>query len=145
MDQDDLEDEVFSQTILIQAEILYKWQKRYVLQTEVLYALAFVLSVALCWAKKTGLLVLTVGGPSEESSEQKVADAAVFALKGRRATMEDRFAMIQVPVPHLPDQPIVRIFAILDGHGGQVSDTHCLKITQNVAFEFLNFGIFHQF
>ena len=22
---------------------------------------------------------------------------------------------------------------------------HCLKITQNVAFEFLNFGIFHQF
>ena len=23
--------------------------------------------------------------------------------------------------------------------------THCLKITQNVAFEFLNFGIFHQF
>ena len=22
--------------------------------------------------------------------------------------------------------------------------THCLKITQNVAFEFLNFGIFHQ-
>ena len=139
MDQDDLEDEVFSQTILIQAEILYKWQKRYVLQTEVLYALAFVLSVALCWAKKTGLLVLTVGGPSEESSEQKVADAAVFALKGRRATMEDRFAMIQVPVPHLPDQPIVRIFAILDGHGGQVSDTHCLKITQNIAFEFWHF------
>ena len=23
--------------------------------------------------------------------------------------------------------------------------THCLKIAQNVAFEFLNFGIFHQF
>ena len=23
--------------------------------------------------------------------------------------------------------------------------THCLKITQNVAFEFMNFGIFHQF
>ena len=22
---------------------------------------------------------------------------------------------------------------------------HCLKITQNVAFEFFNFGIFHQF
>ena len=27
---------------------------------------------------------------------------------------------------------------------GSVS-SHCLKITQNVAFEFLNFGIFHQF
>ena len=27
----------------------------------------------------------------------------------------------------------------LDAHA------HCLKITQNVAFEFLNFGIFHQF
>ena len=24
-------------------------------------------------------------------------------------------------------------------------DAHCLKIPQNVAFEFLNFGIFHQF
>ena len=24
-------------------------------------------------------------------------------------------------------------------------DSHCLKITQTVAFEFLNFGIFHQF
>ena len=24
-------------------------------------------------------------------------------------------------------------------------DSHCLKVTQNVAFEFLNFGIFHQF
>ena len=23
--------------------------------------------------------------------------------------------------------------------------SHCLKITQNVAFEFLNFDIFHQF
>ena len=23
-------------------------------------------------------------------------------------------------------------------------DAHCLKIPQNVAFEFLNFGIFHQ-
>ena len=60
---------------------------------------------------------------SEESSEQKVADAAVFALKGRRPTMEDRFALVQVPVPHLPEMPIVRIFAILDGHGGQVNIT----------------------
>ena len=25
------------------------------------------------------------------------------------------------------------------------SKSHCLKITQNVAFEFFNFGIFHQF
>ena len=25
------------------------------------------------------------------------------------------------------------------------SVSHCLKITHNVAFEFLNFGIFHQF
>ena len=29
--------------------------------------------------------------------------------------------------------------------GVQTSFTHCLKITQNVAVEFLNFGIFHQF
>ena len=26
-----------------------------------------------------------------------------------------------------------------------IRDVHCLKITQNVAFEFLNFGNFHQF
>ena len=26
-----------------------------------------------------------------------------------------------------------------------IRDAHCLKITQNVAFEFLNSGIFHQF
>ena len=24
-------------------------------------------------------------------------------------------------------------------------NSHCLKITQNVSFEFFNFGIFHQF
>ena len=35
--------------------------------------------------------------------------------------MEDRFGMVQIPVPHLPDEPIVRLFAVLDGHGGQVS------------------------
>ena len=29
--------------------------------------------------------------------------------------------------------------------GEATASTHCLKITQNVAFEFLNFGIFHQF
>ena len=79
MDQDELEDEVFTKTILIHAEIIYNWQKRYV-QTELIYALAFVLSVALCWAKKNGLL--TIVHKDEESSEQKVADAAVFALKG---------------------------------------------------------------
>ena len=27
----------------------------------------------------------------------------------------------------------------------KVTTSHCLKITQNVAFEFLRFGIFHQF
>lgn len=42
-------------------------------------------------------------------------------FKGRRQTMEDRFGMVQIPVPHLPDEPIVRLFAVLDGHGGQVS------------------------
>ena len=57
---------------------------------------------------------------NEESCEQKSADAAVFALKGRRQTMEDRFALVQIPVPHLPDENIVRLFCVMDGHGGQV-------------------------
>ena len=32
-----------------------------------------------------------------------------------------------------------------DYDGGDCGNTYCLKITQNVAFEFFNFGIFHQF
>ena len=57
---------------------------------------------------------------NEETSELKTADAAVFALKGRRQTMEDRFALVQIPVPHLPNENIVRLFCVMDGHGGQV-------------------------
>ena len=41
--------------------------------------------------------------------------------KGKRATMEDRFALVQIPIPHLSNAPIVRMFAVLDGHGGQVN------------------------
>ena len=89
-----------------------------------MYAFALVLSIILCIAKKKGLITFLDGtsiSNNEESCEQKLADAAVFAVKGRRATMEDRFALIQVPIPHLVNAPVVRIFAVLDGHGGQVS------------------------
>ena len=91
---------------------------------EFVYAFALVLSIILCIAKKKGLITFLDGtsiSNNEESCEQKLADAAVFAVKGRRATMEDRFALIQVPIPHLVNAPVVRIFAVLDGHGGQVS------------------------
>ena len=101
--------------------IFYIWNSVLV---EFVYAFALVLSIILCIAKKKGLITFLDGtsiSNNEESCEQKLADAAVFAVKGRRATMEDRFALIQVPIPHLVDAPVVRIFAVLDGHGGQVS------------------------
>merc|ERR1711962_995921 len=106
MDQDDLEDEVFTKTLLAHVDLvttssrqLFEWQRRYI-QTELIYAIAFVLSILLCLAKRKGLINV---GPffhlpsNEESCEQKSADAAVFALKGRRQTMEDRFALVQIP------------------------------------------------
>lgn len=131
MDQDDLEDEVFTKAVLAHVQVfsssshqLFEWQRRYI-QTELLYAFLAVFSVLFCFltSRKTGLLNLFKCSLilDEESSEQKSADAAVFAIKGRRQTMEDRFALVQIPVPHLPDKPIVRLFAVLDGHGGHVS------------------------
>ena len=36
-------------------------------------------------------------------------------------------------------------FTILRIFWRENSNSHCLKITQNVAFEFFNIGIFHQF
>jgi hypothetical protein len=46
--------------------------------------------------------------------------------------MEDRFALVQIPTPHMPEDPIVRLFCILDGHGGHVSIfRHFLKSFYN--------------
>ena len=129
MDQDDLEDEVFTKTVVAHIELLttssrqlFEWQRRY-FQRELVYALAVVLGCCLAIARHKGYFKY-FSGPAlltgEESCEQKSADAAVFALKGRRQTMEDRFALVQIALPHLHDEPIVRLFAILDGHGGQV-------------------------
>ena len=74
---------------------------------------------------------------NEETSELKTADAAVFALKGRRQTMEDRFALVQIPVPHLPNENIVRLFCVMDGHGGQVRNTFH-NMSDNISeFDFL--------
>lgn len=126
MDQDDLEDEVFTKTILAHLDFLSTSGRQIVfncqfyLKTELIYALAILLSLLLCLAKTKKINFFAVSNAHEESCEQKAADAAVFAIKGRRPTMEDRFDMVQIPVPHLPDHPIVRLFLILDGHGGQV-------------------------
>ena len=94
MDQDDLEDEVLTKTLLAHLEVfstsfrpLYEWQKRNI-QLEFLYALAIVISLVLCLAKKKGLISFLDGASilNEESCEQKLADAAVFALKGQYPT-----------------------------------------------------------
>ena len=60
MDQDDLEDEVFTKTLLAHVDLvttssrqLFEWQRRYI-QTELIYAIAFVLSILLCLAKRKG-------------------------------------------------------------------------------------------
>ncbi len=45
--------------------------------------------------------------------------AAVFALRGRRSTMEDRYVMMKIP-PDMGSGNSVVIHAVLDGHGGEV-------------------------
>jgi hypothetical protein len=94
MEQDDLEDEIFTKTIVAHLDIfstfsrnLMEWQTAYI-QTEMLYAIAVVLGLLLCiFGTKKGFMLsnLISGHPmliSEDSCEQKSADAAVFAIKG---------------------------------------------------------------
>ena len=64
MDQDDLEDEVFTKTILAHIDLLttssrqlFEWQRRYI-QTEIIYAIAFVLSVVFYIAKRKGIEIV---------------------------------------------------------------------------------------
>ena len=66
MDQDDLEDEVFTKTILAHLDLLttssrqlFEWQRRYI-QTELIYAIAFLLSVVLCVAKRKGKEIVKI-------------------------------------------------------------------------------------
>ena len=60
MDQDDLEDEVFTKTIVAHIELLstssrqiFEWQRRYI-QRELIYALAVILGCVLAIAKHKG-------------------------------------------------------------------------------------------
>ena len=46
-------------------------------------------------------------------------DAAVFALRGRRSTMEDRFVLIKIE-PEMGSGSATSLHAVLDGHGGEV-------------------------
>ena len=69
------------------------------------------------------LLGLTGGGGGKacyESDEGEVVGGAVgvWAVQGRRATMEDRFVLERVGVPG--GAPPVVVAAVLDGHGGEV-------------------------
>ena len=66
MDQDDLEDEVFTKTILAHIDLLttssrqlFEWQRRYI-QTEIIYAIAFVLSVVFYIAKRKGIEIVKI-------------------------------------------------------------------------------------
>ena len=60
----------------------------------------------------------------EECCGDHLNDAGVFSIKGRRQSMEDRFAMIEIPIlPDDDDGSVVRIFSVLDGHGGQVRES----------------------
>ncbi len=145
MDQDELEEEIFTKTILTHLDFLstytrglYEWQKVHV-RTELLYAVAFVVGLLMvAFARKCGLFrALRASATSNEDSlEQRSADAAVFAIKGRRPGMEDRFVLVQIPTPHLPEDPIVRLFAILDGHGGQVSCCRQYLVLALVMYQF---------
>ena len=57
----------------------------------------------------------------EECCGKNLNYAGAFTIKGRRPSMEDRFAMVEIPIlPDEVDGSVVRIFSVLDGHGGQV-------------------------
>ena len=57
----------------------------------------------------------------EECCGQNLNYAGAFTIKGRRPSMEDRFAMVEIPIlPDGVDGSVVRLFSVLDGHGGQV-------------------------
>ena len=45
--------------------------------------------------------------------------AAVYALRGRRSTMEDRFVLIKIE-PEIGLGTATSLHAVLDGHGGEV-------------------------
>ena len=52
----------------------------------------------------------------------------------------DDYSVNLYPHPHALGQ-VCQLKTVFDALKG---GTQCLKITQNVAFEFLNFGLFHQ-
>lgn len=66
----------------------------------------------------TGLLLLSQGckgGGENDSWEQKTERVVVYAIRGRRDKMEDRF------VSQTVKDTKVQINAVFDGHGGEVS------------------------
>ena len=58
--------------------------------------------------------------------------------------MEDRFALVQIPVPHLPNENIVRLFCVMDGHGGQVRNTFHNMYDNISEFDYLRLSfVYH--
>jgi serine/threonine protein phosphatase PrpC len=67
--------------------------------------------------------------------------AAVFALRGRRSTMEDRFVLIKIHPEMGSGAPVV-MHAVLDGHGGEVTAAHCSKVEQDsIVYRFCCFQV----
>ncbi|XP_063703439.1 protein phosphatase 1L [Culicoides brevitarsis] len=83
-----------------------------------------------------GLRISTSTAAERESWEKRTDAAAVYAVMGRRPSMEDRFVLEQI------NGTDVNFFAIFDGHGGQMAAEFAKEILvqnlQNKIIEISN-------
>ena len=85
------------------------------------------------------LLALAVAEPVEDTPSVKAAKVAHHLAQAYDTAVHMQAkANAEMYKAHLP-------FVYTHQTPYVYNPAHCLKITQNVAFEFLNFGIFHQF
>lgn len=117
---------------------IYLFKPEMLLATLILFLFLFFLNGADQWGKnflanlKTGfglkrqaLHGVATSAAERESWEKRTELAAVYAVMGRRPSMEDRFVLEQINGTN------VNFFAIFDGHGGsmaaEVSSGCCFK------------------
>lgn len=83
-----------------------------------------------------GMRITTSAAAERESWEKRIESGAVYAVMGRRPSMEDRFVLEQI------NGTDVNFFAIFDGHGGQMAAEFAKEILvqnlQNKIIEISN-------
>jgi len=159
MEQDEIEDELFYQSIcghvqlvlgVLQSSAWYRSLLVVVYRQETIFVLISILALLLYIARldRGGRLQKWFGGcafvnsfyiqPSEEKGEvewSEVTDnCVIYSMQGRRPGNEDRAACRTVKTGLTGSKP-VHIFAVMDGHGGEFAvnyaNQHLLKSVEN--------------